>query len=87
MKKTLTERVTILETIIPTLCDDINDIKTNHLVHIQDDIKAISNCMVHMKKSGVEVKTDVAWLKRFFWIIATTSIGGLVTQVLSLLFK
>ena len=33
------------------------------------------------------VKTDVAWLKRFFFIIATASIGGLIASVLNLLEK
>lgn len=49
----------------------VNEIKDNHLVHLQTD----------MTKIG----TDVDWLKRFFWIIATASIGGLITAVVNLL--
>lgn len=49
----------------------VNEIKDNHLVHIQTDLTKVS--------------TDVDWLKRFFWIIATASIGGLITAVLNLL--
>ena len=44
----------------------------------------------HTEKMNEElgvVKTDVAWLKRFFWIIATASIGGLIAGVLNLLIK
>lgn len=33
------------------------------------------------------VKNDVSWLKRFFFIIATASIGGLIASVLNLLEK
>lgn len=49
----------------------VNDIKDNHLAHIQTDL--------------TKVGTDVDWLKRFFWIIATASIGGLVAAIINLL--
>jgi hypothetical protein len=49
----------------------VNEIKDNHLAHIQTDLTKVS--------------TDVDWLKRFFWIIATASVGGLITAVLNLL--
>ena len=34
-----------------------------------------------------EVKNDVSWLKQFFWLIATASIGGLIMGVLNLIVK
>ncbi len=49
----------------------INDIKDNHLAHMQTDLTKVS--------------TDVDWLKRFFWIIATASVGGLITAIINLL--
>ncbi|MFA5125100.1 MAG: hypothetical protein WC473_04765 [Patescibacteria group bacterium] len=49
----------------------VNEIKDNHLIHIKSDL--------------TKVGTDVDWLKRFFWIIATASIGGLITAVVNLL--
>lgn len=51
--------------------DTVNEIKDNHLVHIQTDLTKVS--------------TDVDWLKRFFWLVATASIGGLIAAVLNLL--
>ncbi len=51
----------------------VNEIKNNHLVHILQRITKTS--------------TDVDWLKRFFWIVATASIGGLVTALLNLLIS
>ena len=30
---------------------------------------------------------DIDWLKRFFWIVATASVGSLVTGLLQLLIK
>ena len=49
----------------------VNEIKDNHLAHMQTDL--------------AKVGTDVDWLKRFFWIIATASIGGLITAIINLL--
>ena len=51
----------------------VNEIKNNHLPHILTQITKTS--------------TDVDWLKRFFWIVATASIGGLVTAILNLLIS
>lgn len=49
----------------------VNEIKDNHLAHMQTELTKVS--------------TDVDWLKRFFWIIATASIGGLIAAILNLL--
>ena len=49
----------------------VNEIKDNHLVHLQTDL--------------TKVGTDVDWLKRFFWILATASVGGLITALINLL--
>ena len=51
----------------------VNEIKDNHLVHIHNKI--------------IKVVTDVDWLKRFFWIIATASIGGLVAALINLIIN
>jgi hypothetical protein len=51
----------------------VNEIKDNHLVHIQTDL--------------TKVKTDIDWLKRFFWLVATASIGGLIAALLNLLIS
>ena len=32
-----------------------------------------------------EIKTDVAWLKRFFWIIATATIGSLIGTLIQII--
>ncbi len=49
----------------------MNEIKDNHLAHLLNDLTKVS--------------TDVDWLKRFFWVIATASIGGLLTAIINLL--
>ena len=49
----------------------VNEIKDNHLAHLLTDLTKVS--------------TDVDWLKRFFWVIATASVGGLITAIINLL--
>ena len=49
----------------------INEIKDNHLAHLLIDLTKVS--------------TDVDWFKRFFWLIATASVGGLITAVINLI--
>jgi len=49
----------------------VNDIRDNHLVHLKTEM--------------TKVGTDVDWLKRFFWIIATASIGGLIAALINLI--
>jgi len=42
----------------------------------------------HISKTNEEmghIKTDVSWIKRFFWIVATASIGGLIGALINLL--
>lgn len=51
----------------------VNEIKDNHLVHLQTDM--------------TRVGTDVDWLKRFFWVIATASIGGLIAALINLIIS
>ena len=69
-----------MQTEINNIKEDIRKIKENHLTHIQDDISEIK---ISMK--GFSTNQD--WLMRFFWIIATTSIGGLITGIFNLIIK
>jgi len=58
---------------------------------------AIISLEGHAKTSNKEVgliqidvkgiKTDVSWLKKFFLIIATSSVGALIAGVINLLIK
>ena len=52
---------------------EIKEIKENHLVHIQEDL--------------VEVKTNQKWMMKFFWIVVTASVAGLITGIINLLIK
>lgn len=41
--------------------------------------------MGQMNKDITEIRTDVNWLKKTYWIIASASIGGLITALFNLL--
>ena len=60
-----------LEKAIEIIEADISKIKENHLHHIEQDMATL--------------KTNVEWLMRYHWIIATSSIGGLVAALINLL--
>ena len=59
---------------------EIREIKENHLVHIQKDVN-------DLKVDVNEVKTDVSWLKKFLFIVAGASVGGLITGLINLLIS
>ena len=49
---------------------------------IKEHIKTINDELGYVKNKMTEIKTDVAWLKKFFWIIATASIASLIAQLM-----
>jgi len=56
---------------IKNLQDDVKEIMRNHLPHLHKDI-------------GI-VKTDLRWIKKFFWVVASASISGLIIGLIQLL--
>lgn len=54
---------------------------------INDHSGAMSTDIGNIKIDVKGIKTDVSWLKRFFWITVTAAIGGLITGLLNLLIK
>ena len=56
---------------VNTIHQDIKNIKENHLAHIQIDL--------------AKTTTNVEWLLKYHWIVATASIGGLVAGLFNLM--
>jgi len=54
-----------------TIITTINVIKENHLAHMSEKISNMEN------KVG-SVMTEIAWLKKVQWFIATTAISSLI---------
>ena len=67
----LREHITDEKSHVSKIEEDIRTIKENHLVHIQTDITKLA--------------TNQEWLMKFFWIIATASVGGLITGIFNLI--
>ena len=65
------QEVINLKNQVNDLEDTIDDMKNNHLRHIEIKI--------------TEIKTDLKWLKKFFWLVASASTGSLVASVISLI--
>lgn len=63
--------------------------------HIQKQLdKIMDNELVHLKSDIAEIREEVGiirtngeWIMKFFWIITTSSIGGFIAGVLSLILK
>lgn len=62
-----------MEKRIENLEKDIKEIKENHLNHIQEDMAV--------------VKTNQEWIMKFFWIVSSASVAGLITGLINLLIK
>jgi len=43
--------------------------------------------MGSVKQDVSEIKTDVAWLKKFFWVVVAASIGSVIANLFNLLAK
>lgn len=63
--------------------------ETNHWAHVQASTGALQEHMTDLAKdmsalvkSVTELTADIGWIKRFFWIVAGTSVGALITSVL-----
>jgi len=47
----------------------------------------LDNHLVGVAKEITEIKIDMSWIKKFFWIAMTVSIGAILTAVFSLIIK
>lgn len=53
----------------------------------RDEMKKTREEITTIRIEVNTIKTDVDWLKRFFFIIATSSIGALVVGIMNLMGK
>ena len=64
------DRLDRLEKKIDDAQECLTEIRENHFVHLSAAVTKVTN--------------DVEWLSRFFWIVATASVGGLIAGVMNL---
>lgn len=54
---------------------------------VRGHIDTINKEMGEIERKMGEIKTDVSWLKKFFWAVAISSIGALITELITLLSR
>ncbi len=63
-----------------------NQIQDKRLDSLEKDVKEIKdNHLPHIIEKVTQTGADVDWLKRFFWIVITASVGGLIGALINLL--
>ncbi len=58
---------------IKELHEKVDTLMSNHLPHIQIEV--------------TKTKVNVDWLMKMFWLVATASIGALISSLSILIFK
>ncbi len=64
-----------------------NHEQDDKLKNIEKDIKSIREHMAILNKEAGITMTNVNWLLKFFWIVATASVSSLVVGLVTLLLK
>lgn len=60
----------------------------NRIEKIESDVKEIKeNHLAHLREVLAVVKTNQEWIMKFFWIVATASIAGLITGIINLMIR
>ena len=56
-----------------------------HIAKTNEETGRVDEKLGVLETKLATLQTDMDWMKKFFWIVATASIGGLVTTLLSVL--
>jgi hypothetical protein len=65
----------------------INIEQNRRITWLEDHYSTFNGEMGDVKQGMAVVKTDVAWLKKYFWIVNAASIGAVVTGIINLIMK
>lgn len=62
-----------------------NSQQDTRLCGVEEHIEIINHELGSVKTDVAQIKTDIDWLKRFFFIVATSSVGALIASLFNLL--
>ena len=62
-----------------------NQEQDRRISDLENKMDAVFSHIAKTNEEMGQIKTDVSWLTRFFWIVATASIGGLIAALLNLI--
>lgn len=95
MRRLDDERFRQMESHLIGIAEATNKIMNNHLEHIAEDLKGLhaktddqTRVLTEQSKTIAEIDkkvtiniTDLEWLKKFFWILATGIVGLFISQI------
>ncbi len=62
-----------------------NQEQDRRIVDLEKKMDAVFGHIAKTNEEMGHIKTDVGWLKKFFWVVASASVGGLIATLLNLL--
>lgn len=54
---------------------------------IKEVDKKLDNHLIHTASDIAQIKGDLDWIKRFFWLVTGTSIASIVGAMIALVLK
>jgi len=54
---------------------------------IQEVDKKLDNHLIHVAANIAQIKNDIDWIKRFFWLVAGVSVTSILGALISLIWK
>lgn len=67
--------------------EQLNKDFQNAIVKLESHAKTSNEEVGKIQVDISKITTDLEWLKKFFWIVATASVGSLVATLIGLLIK
>ena len=57
----------------------------SHIATLNEEMGVVKEELTRLRIQISTIKTDIAWIKKFFFIIAASSIGALLTGLINIL--
>ena len=69
------------------LQEHINKDTKEDIIKLYDHARIANEEMSGIKVELSQIKTDVGWLKKWFWLVAGTSTGALIAALMNLVIR
>ena len=57
----------------------------SHIATLNEEVGIVKEELTRLRIQVSTIKTDITWIKKFFFIIAASSIGALLTGLINIL--
>lgn len=65
----------------------LEKIMDNELVHVKENIDVLHETVSSVNTKVERIAVDVDWIKKFFWLVTTTSFGSLIAAVVGIILN